>query len=119
MGKIDPRILATIITILGTIAQVLAVITQLMETIRKTFEEIQRWRSFLYGLLIILFTLLIPEGVILFFVLPVIVKYATGYTWDQYIVKISIAWASAFIGSVYPFLWAIFFSHLRLKQLKK
>lgn len=119
MEKIDPRILATIITIFGATVQFLSAITQLMEAIRKFFEEIQWWRGFLYGLLIILLTLLIPEGVILFFVLPIVIKYATGYTWDQYIVKMSIAWASAFIGSIYPFLWAIFFSQIRLKLLKK
>jgi len=114
MGKLDPSIQAAIIVVFGAIVQAVGIIGE----VRKIIEEIRRWKGILRGLfafLLTLLSLLIPEGLILFFVLPVVIENATGYTWDQYIVKQSIAWSSAFIGSIYPFLWAIIFPQIRQK----
>jgi hypothetical protein len=98
-------------------------ITELLIALRKMWSEIKNWADFIYGLVVVAFTLFVSEGLVLFLVLPRIVKLASGYTWDQYVVKQSIAWSSALIGSVIPFVWAIFMlpfiiHFLRTRQLE-
>ncbi|TNJ37493.1 hypothetical protein FGF66_10660 [Chlorobaculum thiosulfatiphilum] len=89
------------ITILTAVVQVLAVL-------RKTWEEVRNWGNFVAWLIVILFTLFFPQGFVLYIALPYIIQAVSESTWEQNPLKWGIALSASAIGSIVPFLWAIY-----------
>ncbi len=95
-------------SMIDIVIQGLGYSVQLFVLIRKIFNEILYWKKGFHFFVIVFFTLFLPQVFILYLVMPLIIQIISNSTWYQNELKWGIALSSYAMGSVLPFIWAIY-----------
>lgn len=104
------------------ISQATLIITGLLNllvVLGKLWSSIKGLKFFLVWIMVIVSTLLVPTGIIIWFIMYFAATYFASITEDMTIFVTQVAWGTGSFGSIYPLLWGIYLFPLFSKLLNR